>query len=309
MCGLISSVSELDKAAFSLSLAAETFSKIPLTPIVWLEGGDEAMVLKADGPAQSFVIHASSNSRSPEALSWCHRIAKQAHNSVAEAIIPLERDGRTTFQWDKKNVAIFPFIDGDLLNPQNGILRNKAAAMLARIHSALTEWSGEGRPNDPLACEIPTLPSELDDHELDQWWRTQGKRLTSSLVHGDYYGGNILCRGDDIMGVIDWHEANIGPLALELAGAIYEFCQDECQTLHMRDVTEFIETYHVANGPIPAEDYQYLPRLVRVWVRQDVIQSLKAESVKTSTHHKDHDNYIRNQISAFQRLKDWDWII
>ncbi len=68
---------------------------------------------------------------------------------------------------------------------------------------------------------ISTRPARLDDSLSEGRIRTAleatwpwTQRNTSSLLHGDYWPGNILWRDGQLVGIVDWEDAAIGdPLA------------------------------------------------------------------------------------------------
>ncbi len=64
---------------------------------------------------------------------------------------------------------------------------------------------------------------ELADPELDAWWAARAPGLVRGVCHGDYYRHNLLVDHDEIRGIIDWHEARLGPLIGEVAFAAWEF--------------------------------------------------------------------------------------
>jgi Ser/Thr protein kinase RdoA (MazF antagonist) len=195
--------------------------------------------------------------------------------------------------------ALFPFIDGDRLDREDPRLRDDAARCLAAIHRATR--SGFDIPRPPSRWErtsLPELPAALLDASLDTWWNSTQGRLTMAPIHGDYYRGNLLCRGRKLIGVIDWHDARVAPLALELAAATFELCKDTSQTLHVDRARAFVKAYLEADGPIPEREIELLPMLMRVWIREDVQRSL------LQPNNPDGQAYRQQQIRAFQALKD-----
>ena len=48
--------------------------------------------------------------------------------------------------------------------------------------------------------------------------------MRDGLIHGDYFRGK-LCRGTDVVGLVDFEEARVDWLAFDLASAVWEFCK------------------------------------------------------------------------------------
>ena len=148
---------------------------------------------------------------------------------------------------------------------------------------------------------LKNLPPGLEDTELDDWWATvKNQGILTSATHGDYYRGNILCEGNEITGVIDWHDAKIQPTVLELAGATFELCKNDEHDLQVELANDFIASYRAAKGPVPAHEIQQLLPFIRLWVRYDAIGSLTFNAINTRTYDRDGaDKYVQNQIRRY----------
>lgn len=237
------------EVAQSLCAAAERFVGDTLEPAQWLEGGYEALVLKAEGRQGAIVLHASSSVRSRAELSWCDAVARQARKTVPQVVVPVERNGDTLAAWRGGLLAVYPFVDGFRLDHNDPNLRREAAQVLAKIHRGLLGWSGGLRRAATWETALAKLPVSLRDDALDAWWNAaKAESVLTSVIHGDYYRGNILCAHGKISGVIDWHDADSAPLALELAGAIFELCRDGDLVPKSTLAMDFIEAYRKSGG-------------------------------------------------------------
>lgn len=289
------------KVALSLCAAAEQFVGDTLAPTQWLEGGYEALVLKAEGSQGAIVLHASSSGRSRAELSWCHAVARHAHKTVSQVVVPVERDGDTLTEWRDGLLAVYPFVDGSGLDHNDPNLRRDAAQLLAKIHRGLLNWSGGLRRAATWETALSKLPVSLRDDDLDAWWNAaKAEGVLTSVIHGDYYRGNILCAHRKITGVIDWHDADTAPLALELAGAVFELCHDGDLLPKSTLAMDFIDAYRASGGPVPEHEIASLIRYMRQWIRRNVVNSLSLGS-------DEFDPYLQEQISAFRHLATNKW--
>lgn len=289
-----------DETALSLCATAAAFLGQELSPGEWLVGGDEALVLRADGDGVVFVLHASPARLSRAELAWSHAVAKHAGRTVPEVVTAIGRDGETLSAWRDHHLAVYPFVEGSHVNRDDPAHRLGAARLLAKLHRGLLDWAGGPRPQaaHPLSG-VPTPPG-LSDEGLDDWWRTVGDGALTTVTHGDYYRRNLICRGQTIVGVIDWHDATIAPLALELAGATFEFCRDAEHELDIGKAQDFANAYREGGGPVQAWEMASLPRFMRLWLRRDVALNLAVGAAAD-------DPYIQRQIEAFQRLARCEW--
>lgn len=270
-----------------------------LRPVQRLGGGHEAMVFRLEGKRRAIALHISPPWRTRAELEWVHDIAAAARRSVPQVVTPIRGPTGTVIEWAGRCVTLFPFVAGGALDREDPALRAEAARLLAAIHRALVGWADGARP--PTGAGRPNLRTDvadLEDPGLDRWWETvRSGGLVRGATHGDYYPGNVLCREGRVVGIVDWHEARVGALALELAGATFEFCRDDRHVLLTRRAQAFVGAYREAGGPLPDREIAMLLPLMRWWVREDARTSLawSAESANP---------YARKQVEAFWRLAD-----
>lgn len=290
------------RTAQNLCVAASEFIGRRMGFTSWLQGGDEALVLRADGPDAAYVVHASPEWRSNAELEWCHRVARHVAAAGVCAVVPFDRQGGTVFGAQNYLVSVFPYVEAVMLDREVAELRTEAAQLLAKIHRSLLSWRGGNRPasGNPTP-EARALPQVLEDADLDAVWAAaQRQHLQLGVTHGDFYRGNVLCSHGKIRALIDWHEASIRPLSLELAGATFEFCRSDEHELSLERAESFIRSYRAAGGPVSDEEISMLPSLVRVWIRSDV---------RTAIAHGGNlnDDYIAKQVHAFRQVSDTLW--
>jgi Ser/Thr protein kinase RdoA (MazF antagonist) len=91
----------------------------------------------------------------------------------------------------------------------------------------------------------------------------ESRELPLTLVHGDFFPGNVLVDDDEVTGVIDWDQANVDWATWDLAGAIGSFCAVD-DHLDANARRSFVEDYRAAGGTAAARDDDLLIPLVRV---------------------------------------------
>ena len=280
--------------------AASAFLGTPIRAAERMAGGYEAEVflVEADTPV---VLHLSPDWRGIAELDWVHSVVAHVHAEVPEAVPALRRNGRTVFEWEGRCAAVFPYVRGAAVPRGDPDLAAQAAGLLARIHVAFGRLQPAPHPSSEVApAPVEPSPSDLRDPALDAWWRDlPGHRPTMGLLHGDYYGGNLIAAGGRIVGVVDWHESHVGSLALELAGASFEFCRDPDHRLDPDGVRRFVSTYRANGGPVSDWEIEMLPRFRAWWVREDARRALTAGA-------GGDPEYARRQVAAFQWLREGD---
>jgi len=100
-----------------------------------------------------------------------------------------------------------------------GLVELYSPAILQSVLTALiTAW--ELDQDSDLAPSIRRLRIHTD--ELAERFAGHGA-LPCLVIHGDYYGGNLLFDGDRIIGVVDYDKARWQPRIVELAEALIYF--------------------------------------------------------------------------------------
>ena len=262
-----------------------------------LSGGEEASVYQLDADAGAIVLHIAPAWRTRDELTWVHRLIQQVKTHVPEAVVPLGTPGQTVIELDGHLAAVYPFVEGTRLDREDPALCAQAAQCLARIHLATSSGSIAPRPVSPTAPQA-NLPEALKDPSLDAWWQSsEVAALRRASIHGDYYRGNLLCRDRQLVGVLDWHDAHVAPLALELAAATFELCKTDAHTLNLDRAADFVQAYRDADGPVPLHELAFLIPLMRVWIREDARRALLHSDTPVELA------YAEQQVEAFQTLR------
>ena len=163
----------------------------------------------------------------------------------APALVPAA-GGETLLVLESECIELQEFIEGHPYDHGRPPHLDEAAATLARYHKLVSSLVRE-----PL-CDRGVLyaPARVQEHlsRLDEAWRLgeepdliplvqrladhavdlQGGfaghgELPHLVIHGDYYGGNLLFAGDRIAGVVDYDRARWNPRVVELAEALIYF--------------------------------------------------------------------------------------
>jgi homoserine kinase type II len=128
----------------------------------------------------------------------------------------------------------------------------------------------------PVPPELELLLRQLVEHVRDLEGRYQAfGPLPELVIHGDYHGGNLIFRGDQIVGVVDYDLAHWCSRMMEVAEALIAFCTDpELQLKHivysgaldLERVSSFLTAYQ-EEASLSEAEIRALPDLVRsIWL-------------------------------------------
>jgi Ser/Thr protein kinase RdoA (MazF antagonist) len=208
---------------------------------------------------------------------------------VPEAIGPIAaRDGSTFFLFEDDAVWLVPAVEGEPADRASDAHRLAAAALLGRLHAATTSLDPGERPGIDGLRQLRAL----DGASLPDAWRRRVKALhdealrtldeledrdhVRGVVHGDFFRGNVLMRGDEVVGLIDWEEAHVAPLVSELANGVWEFGKSKVtHDLDRPAATRFVDAYREAGGPVSPDEDDLLVPLIRA---KRVLELLRAPS-------------------------------
>lgn len=120
------------------------------------------------------------------------------------------------------------FIEGtsDIMPAALPAVLDTMAAFLAHLHALdSTTLPTLPRSDDPvpgLLKYLPHMPALEPLRAQLEAWQTRAAPATRTLLHGDFWPGNILWQGTTIAAVLDWDGAAIGDPLADLAGARVE---------------------------------------------------------------------------------------
>lgn len=145
--------------------------------------------------------------------------------------------------------VLMPFVEGTTDFVEASRCIDAMAEALASIH-ALPPRSLPALPErrDPLPETIGFLPDGEEWHALRGWLQRQTNTAfegTATLLHGDFWPGNVLWRDGRIAAILDWEDAAIGDPMSDVAGACLELRYDH----GVGGAARFLEAYQ-AHMPV-----------------------------------------------------------
>jgi Ser/Thr protein kinase RdoA (MazF antagonist) len=244
-----------------------------------LEGGYANDLFRVVADGELYVLRIKHPPAIEDDIAWEHRLVRLLSVRLPEVAAPIPaREGDTIVRFGDRVGWLMPFIDGTPAEPGREEHRAAAARGLGRLHRA---GAAVALPRRPRLRPLPELnwPPLAATAELHEWRSTIAKarawaiacvsqlaerrRPVMSLIHGDFFPGNVLVSSDALVGLIDWEEAQIDWPVWDLAGAIGSFC---CagDDLDLDACRRFVDDYRSAGGIAPPRDDDLLVPLVRV---------------------------------------------
>jgi Ser/Thr protein kinase RdoA (MazF antagonist) len=278
------------------------------TPLL---GGEEALIWQVSSSLGSLAVRMSPAHRSPLRLQQIHHVLLILAPVLPAVLAPLpDADGSTLLSYHGQAVELFPFVNGEQLDRENARLRQAAARLLARLHTALLPQTKhaaslvrKGVVGERLGQALSDPPG-LHDPDLDRWHsalREHPNAFTVGLIHGDYYPRNLLTQGGQIVAVLDWDDLHPDFLVQEVAWASWEFSKTaSSDDWHLDRVQAFLSDYREAGGPCKAEEYHTIIPFVRWRLREELRYHHFAQIAAGLPGDLD---YAAGQVRAFERLR------
>lgn len=228
---------------------------------------------------------------------WSCRVAAEFAGKLPEAIAPLKAsDGEAAFPWQGQAITVWPFVMGAPLDRQNPVELRQAARLLARLHNAARAFPSlsEGKAPERDDTDAKVL---LPDPELDEWLQSWEEHSDEHVgwIHRDFFPGNVLCRDEQIVGLVDWDEVEWGPLINELAWSVWEFGKSPAgDALVLDRALEFLSEYERAGGPVRPSNA--LVPLMRARLRDGIAFWRRVQAADPAED--------QAQVAAFSSLRD-----
>ncbi len=247
-----------------------------------------------------FVKHRHPSLAEPAFIAAQHALTRwlRNHGFPAPALLPTV-DGETLLILDRECYEVQEYIQGSDYDRGRAAHLEEAAATLGRHHVLVRGFApavlcrpGELYHPRLLRTNLTRLAEtwQLDEEEglarlhsklgaeasdLARRFATHGS-LSELLIHGDYYGDNLLFDGDRIVGVVDYDKACWQPRVVELAEALIYFASPRPGNLrHLvypgvlqwEPFAGFLQAYARVTVPDETEG-QVLPDYIRcIWLQ------------------------------------------
>jgi homoserine kinase type II len=215
----------------------------------------------------------------------------------APAIVPTA-NGKTFLTLDDQFYEIHEYIEGQPYDHNRPDHLEEAATTLGRYHTCVEGFASQSLRNlgtlySPTILrttltdlseawgldrnpDLAKIAGQLEAHALDLAARLAGfSTLPHLVIHGDYYGGNLLFDGNRIVGVVDYDKARWQPRVVELAEALIYFTTERpghlkhivySGTLDLGVVRQFLAAYTDMVSLSKPEIYS-LPHWIRtIWL-------------------------------------------
>lgn len=219
-----------------LSISRETLEQIvqrinpgdTLTHAEALIGGVSAEVVllhvkPAEGVTQKYLLRVHSEidrSRNPNVASHEFTLLKTLHAAGLPVAQPRYVD--TSGEIHPIPYVVLDYLEGATdFSPKNvADFLQQRGALLAKIHQAtptLPALDFLSKRNEHVLWWISYQPEQLDESIEEGALRDTLRTLfplnqvnESTLLHGDFWAGNLIWRDGQLVGVIDWEDAEIG---------------------------------------------------------------------------------------------------
>jgi homoserine kinase type II len=187
-----------------------------------------------------------------------------------------DRDGVMLQTLSDRPACLIEFLSGVSVTEPTAPQAHSAGAALGQLHKAAADFTGE-RPNslgpDGWHRLADACGSELDEiapllHTrvkqelayLDENWP---KNLAKSVIHADLFPDNVLMRGNEVGGLIDFYFSCTDIRAYDVAITHGAWCfSPDGRTFHADVAHQLIAGYRETHGLTP-EEYAALPILAR----------------------------------------------
>ena len=248
---------------------------------------DQAIV-KASGKKWALKIYGRGMT-DIESLGESHRFVRfLADRSYPTPAPVLSARQRTVVEHEGKYCALFPFVDGDQLQPTSVAQLSAAGAALGKLHQLSREFEPPERQCGPdfvrrvlnaKARELGLVQTHL---EPALWHRLQDALADSEellgsvhtlspwcmMIHGDFRGQNVLFADDSVAAVLDFDSAAFAPRLVDLAYALVFFQAVLAAGPMTREETDAFLTAYEDVCPLSRAEKELLPSFLRFsWLR------------------------------------------
>ncbi len=242
---------------------ADLLREWPVGELMFLReatGSASPAVIVVTRRGQYFLKQRSPRYSDPPRLSYDHSLLRHLARAGLPVVLAIKTpDGRRWVGAGEQVYEIYPWVEGDALDPTSREQLSAAGELLARLHQATEGFQPAGRKDLPRlfdpADRLPELaearelladgvsPGEASPEEAgrildrleaeargvlervpdERYWA-----LPPAIVHGDYHAANVKYRGGEIVGLFDWDWASRQARLKDVAdGIIFFACPRE----------------------------------------------------------------------------------
>ncbi|MGH2535438.1 MAG: phosphotransferase [Thermomicrobiales bacterium] len=216
-----------------------------------------------------------------------HTLLRRLHEAALSFAVPrplVTDTGETYLIRDGVAISLFPGIASD--HPEAGNIAQATACgeALGELDAALaTIDAGPTPPGMPRFGDLPHAGSLIEDglalldQSPDAAMPPRPRaliaalvatipgvcaRLPAQLIHGDFYRGNVLMRGNRVSGILDFEFASPGPRAMDLAVAIRGFSDADWGTDPSWQIVEALAAGYRRRVALTSAEIEALPTLL-----------------------------------------------
>lgn len=237
------------------------------------------------------------------------------HDVPCPSILPA-RCGETSVEVDGRIFEVATFINGDEYCPARPAQSASVGSVLAGYHRAVVDFPGTPIPQPPRYC--PSVLLGLTERLMHRdflgnltaqlsWYDRRGSELRSrlndvaysklpqTLIHGDVHGDNLLFRGDEVVGLLDFDQVTIDARLVDVADALVAFAHGKPPEnwspwgvydgpLDLQRARLLLDGYEAA-GTINAAERAALPLIVEVlWLQGNLRRVLTTAEAEPDYH-------------------------
>jgi len=285
-----------------------------------------------DSPAGPYVLRIYQNTNDLERITYEHALLDRLqHAGLPFATpLPLATDSGDTFVVAANGgvpvvAALFPSIPGH--EPQRGrVAEAKACGQaLGELDAALAQiavektfpgppWFGQPGPDDELARnpieaagQFPLVPEKRRAlrgllNELVELAPNLYAGLPHQIIHADFYPSNVLMRGNQVSGILDFEFASPGPRAMDVAIGLAAFGISTWRAIIDLRIAEAFVTGYQRRIPLTSVEIEALPDLLRLREATSLVHWIGRHDQGLATEH--------DILWRMDRLLDLDqWMI
>lgn len=229
------------------------------------------------------------------------RFLSKFHSHLSRSGIPIAKSIPTT--WGDSLIRVgqwwwqaYSFLDGTPYDYNNIQHLEEAAYWLGRLHqisptfkpylycaydcATLGWWTSPQAYLDTCQHHLSALAREVGEKSrwdkaqevFASWSRAIGERITpgqmlqlpSIWTHGDYHGGNLIFTGDQLLGVLDFDQADIRPRVYDVAFALLMMARRCRGTYELRPqvMARFLQVYESVVPPLSSQERMAIPSMM-----------------------------------------------